>query len=191
MSDKRLTAAMAMLTRESDGEALTALRQVTRMLDERGMDWVKVAEMITGRALGDVMALGGSQTSAPKPDMASAFADIFSGSSFAFKPAPAPQPAPQPAPAPKPRKRMIEGAFIPPFVTGSVIVQDERSWRGGPMVIITILDEIGNDEYGPITVFDQDIIKTIREGRMGDVLTMSVRQPRKEGQNPVASKILS
>lgn len=183
MSDKRLTAALAKLDLDNDAEALIALRYATKLLKERGLDWVKVAERLTGRDLADVMAPDGAQRPANDPAIGfdDIFKDIFAGAPFARQ-----------SQAPQPEQRRPQayksGAQIPPHIYGTVRIDDEGQWQGRDTLVVTIVSADGLTSYGPMKVFDESIVRDMRDAAQKHdlrIVTAAVRQPRQERHFPI------
>lgn len=195
MSDKRLTAALAKIGLDNDAEALAGARFATKLLKERGLDWPKVAEILLGRTLGDMMAPDGAQHPQPAPppanDWGSAFADIFAGSPFARKPAQA-QPEPRPQPGRTSRTHnFLTGSMIPPYIHGTVRIDDEGVWSGKETLTVTLKSADGGTSYGPMKVFDQAVVAMLREAAHPyepRIVTMTVRQPRQARHMPVVAQ---
>lgn len=175
MSDKRLTAALAKIAVENDGEALAAARIATKLLADRGLKWTDVAQMITGKTIADVMVADGLRPDAATPT-ANPFTDIFSGFAAAAgwsKPA-------EPVRT-KRATRYVIGAEIPAHLYGAVRIDDEGKWRGGDMLTVSITNVDGTEQYGPIRVFDDAICADLRKAADRNdpqIVTVVVRQPR-------------
>ena len=181
----RLIAAIGMMGADSaggDGEAVNAFRQATRMLKARGLTWADVATRAfpaeTGRASSD-----------PRPSPAPApqgFADIFDGMFSDF--ARGFQRNARPTGPTRPRhKRRITGADVPAEVVGKVsIVDADRAWREGPMLV---LDIEGDDAvHGPLICFAASVQADLRAAHeVGRRVMVRVRPPRSEGHMPVVS----
>ena len=182
MSDKRLTAALCKMAGDNDHEALNALRMATTMLADRGSSWAKIAEMLTGRQLGDIMAPAGRQTPTPSASndpWSDMFADIFGGAGG--------RTAAQPQPRPRASK-FHTAREIPAYLWGTVHIVDERAWSGGDMLIVNIHDRNGVDVYGPMTIFDAALSKQARaaaDRHDPQIVSASIRQPANSIHNPV------
>lgn len=186
MSDKRLTAAIAKLDLDNDAEALTALRFATKLIKERGLDWTKVAEMITGRPLSYVMAPDGVQAATGMPGFGDIFADIFAGQPFSRYQARAEEPRQSHRP-----RTHVSGAQIPPHIYGTVRIDDEGQWQGRDTLVVTITSVDGLSSYGPLKVFDQRIVRDLREAAAPHeprIVTVMVRQPSQPHHFPVINQ---
>ena len=147
--DNRLRATMGLMARDNDNEAVVALRQATRMLASRGLDWMKLADI----------AIGGA---APR---AEARRD------------PEPKPEPKPKPKPAASRMAIIGAAIPERVAGSIVVIEcERTRSGGTMTTFAVVD--GDTVYGPIVAYTLQRADTLRNAaRNGACLGIDMLTP--------------
>lgn len=193
MTDKRLAAIMGMMERDNDAEALNAMRHATRLLKARGMSWTQVAEMITGRALGDMMAPDGLQRPAGGPRGASAdsqWEDIAEILRKAAEAAAASGPFRPRKPRPPPTRKTISGESVPASVIGIMTLIRSDDWNGRPFINVMITDYRKDRVYSPLTIFDPAIIQraqAIFAASETRYVTATVRQPRTpgHGHNPV------
>ena len=185
--NERLMTTICMMDRvaaEHDGEAVVAFRAATRMLKAQGLNWSQVAER----------AFGPTQNSRPAPTPPTGgrgFTDIFDGMfndferGFNSKPQ---QSSPPPRDPPRPRrKERVTGADVPSEIVGTVVIVDaDRAWRNGPMLVLDIEGE--NSVYGPLVCFAGSVQADLRAAlAAGKPVMARVRPPRAEGQMPVVS----
>lgn len=209
MSDKRLAASMAMMERESDSEALNACRMATRMLAARGLKWTQVAELITGRKLGDIMAPDSKQGPATRGHASADYGTGFGASASQAKPQPRPQPKPEPKPQPRPQPkpepkpkpkpeartnaspRSIAGRGIPATIVGRIDLVDTQEWGGGRYLNVTITAYGDSVVYGPMSIFDDAAIEmALNAAEYGTVTVKArVRQCMEAGRNPIIDVI--
>lgn len=157
---------LGMLGSAHDGERAAATNRACAMLADAGLTW------------DDVIVTPAATTG---PD----FTNLFSGFEGVFnvKGSPMHRPAPEPAPPPEPAPtRIMQGADIPAWISGTVEIDDERTTRvGKPMLVIAVTDTTSELRrtlvYGPINVFDERTIDLIRSAK-GQAISGAVSQPR-------------
>lgn len=163
MSDKRLAAALAKIDSESDGETLTAARMATKMLKDRGLSWSDVAELITSRSLGEMMAPAGKQNVAAE----NPFADIFSNMGTSFSQARADIRRQAEKHPEKPFRsvfaKIVQGKEIPRHIYGTLKIADTVAWNDKVSLIVNIETMDGMTTYGPMRIFDEKFISWVSE----------------------------
>jgi hypothetical protein len=184
--DDRLVAAIGMMGSESaagDGEAVNAFRLATRLLRAQGMTWADVADLAFVRT--PPQAEGSAPSPSPSTGGGNSFTDIFDGmfSDFA-RGYQRREPPRQDPPRPSGKVR-VHGVDVPREIAGTVrIVDADRAWRDGPMLVLEIVGE--SCIYGPLVCFAGSVQADLRDAHdRGKAVIARIRPPRAEGQMPV------
>jgi hypothetical protein len=147
-----------MLNSPAEQERATAAKITTELLSASGFTWEQILQAGANR-------LAIPQKNHPAQPAPSAVPqevnDFFSN---LFKATAKTQPgrtAEANQPEARKHKEYFGGSRIPPQFEGEFEILDERATRQGTaMLVITVLSEKAH--YGPVIVFDSDIIKTIK-----------------------------
>jgi hypothetical protein len=95
---------------------------------------------------------------------------------------------PTPNEPPRPRHRdRVSGVDVPREIAGKVrIVDADRAWRNGPMLVLEIVGE--NAIYGPLVCFAGSVQADLRDALDRDrAVVARVSPPRSEGQMAVVT----
>lgn len=171
-----LVAAAGKLTTSSQGgEREVIFQRINRELDRLGISWNEIFERALPLLTQDADAPHATPDLTTAADaMMSGFADMMGGRQ-------------RNAPPPPPARRHLSGDEIPRMVHGAISIVDERDWRGGRMMFVTIT----NDEfaYGTMVIFEKSSQEVARamEGR---TVAGRVDHPRDTARLPVLHDVM-
>jgi hypothetical protein len=165
--DNVLRSTMGLMARDNDNEAIIALRQATRMLKARGLDWSAIANLAIAAANDNSgPRAGNGHSTRPQP-----------------KPEPKPQPKPEPKPQPKPKAEIsrFEGDAIPAVLYGDVVIRlRKRTRSGGRSVEFDIRN--GSMVFGPIIAYRQNVTDALEAAALSRTPVQVVTLTRGEGR---------
>ena len=120
------------------------MRQATRMLASRGLEWGDVAEL----------AMRARPANDQGPRTAQPAANPYAQSR------PQPRPEPKPEPRPKPRRVTISEHSIPQRIQGQIVMATlERTSSGGNMSVFFVQD--GGTLYGPLVAYTDERVMRV------------------------------